>query len=84
MSNQKKSRRRQMAKQINAEPKSREELEAAHGQGNVWNTKELARDFIIIGFGAPLVIVQRKSDGCKGSLFFQHQPRFYFSWQADE
>ena len=34
--------------------------------------------------GAPLVVVQRKSDGQKGSLFFQHQLRFYFGWQADE
>jgi len=32
---------------------------------------------------APFIAVQRKSDGVKGSLEFQHQPRFYFNFQAD-
>lgn len=73
--------RRKMAAQINSEPKTREELEAEHGKGNVWDTRELAHDFIVVGFAAPVVVVQRKSDGMKGSLFFQHQPRFYYSFQ---
>ena len=75
--------RRKMAANINANPKTREELEAEHGAGNVWDTEELARDFIVIGFAAPVVVVQRKSDGSKGSLFFQHHPRFYFAFQLD-
>ena len=37
----------------------------------------------VIGFMAPLVVVRRKADGVKGSLEFQHQPRFYFNFVAD-
>jgi len=39
-------------------------------------------EFHVLGFGAPYVVVQRKSDGCKGSLEFQHAPRFYFNFVA--
>ena len=73
------STRREMLAQINAEPGSREYLEAKHGQ--VWGTSELGRDFEVIGFAAPLVVVRRKSDGVKGSLMFQHHPRLYFGWE---
>ena len=71
--------RRELVAEINAEPGSREALEALHGQ--VWNTEELSRDFEVIGFMAPMIAVRRKSDGVKGSLFFQHRPRFYFSFE---
>ncbi len=71
--------RKQMLVEINAEPGSREYLEAKHGQ--VWSTDELSRAFEVIGFAAPLVVVRRKSDGQKGSLMFQHHPRFYFGWE---
>ena len=33
---------------------------------------------------APYVVVRRNADGVKGSLEFQHEPRFYFKWQAHE
>lgn len=33
---------------------------------------------------APLVVVRRKADGVKGSLEFQHNPRFYFNFQPHE
>jgi hypothetical protein len=73
------ARRKRLA-EINTEQKSREELEAAYGQ--VWDTRELARDFIVIGFMAPIIAVQRKADGVKGSLEFQHgPPRLYFHWK---
>ena len=71
--------RRERLAELNAEPGGREALEAEHGQ--VWNTDELRRDFEVIGFLAPVVVVRRRSDGKKGSLEFQHDPRFYFSWQ---
>ena len=74
--------RRQRLAEINAQPGSRESLEAQHGQ--VWTTEELSRDFEVVGFLAPYVIVCRKSDGKKGSLEFQHQPRFYFSFSPHE
>ena len=72
--------RREMVKDINAEPGSREALEAEHGQ--VWDTQEMQEDFQALGFGAPMIVVKRKSDGVKGSLMFQHNPRFYFDFKA--
>ena len=68
--------RRVLLGAINVEPKERAALEAHHGQ--VWNTTELGQDFEVIGFLAPYVGVTRKSDGVRGSLLFQHWPRFYF------
>ena len=73
--------RRQRIVEINAEPGSREALEAEYGR--VWNTEELSQEFEVVGFMAPLVVVRRRSDGKKGSLEFQHSPRFYFNFSPD-
>ena len=73
--------RRTLVREINREPGSRQALEARHG--NVWNTQELSRDFDVIGFAAPFVVVRRKSDQSKGSLEFQHEPRFYYDFHPD-
>ena len=73
--------RRKRLAEINAQPKDRAALEALYGR--VWDTTELA-EFVIIGFMAPLLVVQRKADGVKGTLEFQHQPRFYFNFQPHE
>jgi hypothetical protein len=70
--------RRQRLAEINAQPGSREALEAEYGQ--VWNTEELSSDFEVQGFMAPLVVVKRRSDNVRGSLEFQHNPRFYFNF----
>jgi hypothetical protein len=48
-----------------------------------WDTDELRRDFEVLGFMAPFVVVRRKSDGAKGSLEFTHSPRFYFNFVKD-
>ena len=66
---------------LNAEPGDRHTLEQRHGQ--VWDGSELGREFEVIGFMAPLVVARRKSDGTRGSLEFQHHPRFYFNWEED-
>lgn len=71
--------RKEQLNEINAEPGSREALEAQHGQ--VWDTNELQKDFDVLGFMAPLIAVVRKSDNIKGSLYFQASPRFYFNFQ---
>ena len=71
--------RRERVSQINAEPGSREALEAQYGK--VWTTDELREDFEVLGFLSPLVVVSRRSDGRKGSLEFQNSPRFYFNFQ---
>ena len=71
--------RRERLAEINIEPGSREDLEAKFGQ--VWDTGELSEEFQAIGFLAPLIVVRRRSDGAKGSLEFQNNPRLYFNWQ---
>lgn len=73
--------RREEVTAINADPGSRQALEAQHGQ--VWDTQQMQEDFDVTGFLAPYVVVRRKSDGVVGSLMFQHDPRFYFGFQAD-
>ncbi len=73
--------RRHLVAEINAHPNSREALEAIHGE--VWDTADLARDFEVLGFAAPFVVVIRKRDGAKGSLEFQHHPRFYYDFHPD-
>ena len=73
--------RRKMVKEINAVEGSREFLAEAHGQ--IWDTQEMQADFKVLGFMAPFCGVRRKSDGAKGSMQFQHAPRFFFNFQAD-
>ena len=73
--------RRLMITAINAVEGSREYLEHKHGQ--IWSTSELQDDFTVLGFASPLVIVSRKSDGVRGSLYFQNDPRFYFSFSPE-
>jgi hypothetical protein len=72
--------RRARVAEINANPGSREALEAVHGQ--VWDTDQMQADFEAIGFMAPYIAVRRKSDGKKGSLEFQHSPRFYYNFRS--
>ncbi|MAX37648.1 MAG: hypothetical protein CME33_13910 [Gimesia sp.] len=81
MSDATESIRREMVKEINHEPGSREDLEQKHGQ--VWDTQEMQEEFEPLGFMAPLIIVRRRSNGTKGSLKFQHNPRFYFDWSPE-
>lgn len=81
MSDETETLRRQRLAEINAEPGSREALEAQHGQ--VWSTDEMSRDFEAIGFMAPFIVVRRKADRVRGSLEFQHNPRFYFNFQPE-
>jgi hypothetical protein len=51
--------------EINAQPSSREALEAQHGQ--VWNANEISRAFEVVGFMAPFIVVRQKSDGKKAA-----------------
>lgn len=67
--------------EINAHATAREQLESRYPK--VWDTDQLREEFEVIGFLAPYVVVKRKSDGKKGSLQFQHNPRFYFNLVED-
>jgi hypothetical protein len=51
--------------------------------GQRWATAELRRDFEVLGFAAPFVVVKRRSDGQVGSLEFTHSPRVYFAFRPD-
>jgi hypothetical protein len=75
--------RRQMVAEINAAPGSREALELEFGEDNVWDAQELGRDFSVLGFMAPFCVVVRKSDNVRGSVMFQHDPRFYFNFKPE-
>ena len=52
-------------------------------QGERWTTAELTRDFEVIGYAAPFVVVRRRSDGQVGTLEFTHSPRTYFGFVPD-
>jgi len=73
--------RRLLVDAINSDPDGREALEAEQGQ--VWDTDELTKDFDVLSFLAPFVVVRRKSDRKKGTLVFQHSPRFYFGFKSE-
>jgi len=63
------------------EDAERTRLEAEYGQ--VWDTKQLQEDFAVTGFGAPFVVVTRKTDSVVGTLEFQHGPRYYFNFKEE-
>lgn len=73
------SARREMLVEINHAPGSREALQAKYGQ--VFDTASLQEHFDVLGFMAPVVVVRHKASGTKGSLTFQHSPRFYYGFQ---
>lgn len=73
--------RRAMVVAVNDVPNMRAELTAKYG--DVWDTQDLQRDFAVQGFCAPYVVVRRRSDNVRGTLVFQHDPRFYFRFEAD-
>jgi hypothetical protein len=66
------------ANEANQEYEYRQQMEAKHGQ--VWNTQELTDDFKVIAFSSPIVMVVRRADNVKGSLWFDHRPRFYYGF----
>jgi hypothetical protein len=74
--------RRNLVKEINSNPGEREALEAKHGQ--VWDTIQLSQDYVVRGFLAPFVVVERKADGVVGSLEFQHMPRYYYNFRKGQ
>ena len=61
--------------------KERARLEAQHGK--VYDTSELSAEFEVLGFAAPFVVVRERATGKKGTLMFQHSPRFYFGFVED-
>jgi len=74
--------RRKRLAELNQAAAAREVLEKRHGK--VWDSAQVRVEFEIIGFMAPYVVVKVRATGEKGSLEFQHDPRFYFNYIADK
>lgn len=73
--------RKTTAQIINSNPKSREELESLFIK--VYDTTEMIESFSPISFAAPFIYVVEKATGKKGTLIFQHNPRFYYSFEEE-
>ncbi len=71
--------RREMVSKINGFVGSKEELEKKHGK--VYDTHDLDELYEITGFMAPFVVVKRRFDNIKGTMIFQDNPRYYFSFR---
>ena len=73
-------RRLDIERELNRRPRTRAELEAEVGP--VWDATEVRVAFEILGFRNPFAVALRNEDGMKGSLLFQDNPRYYFSFEA--
>ena len=62
-------------------PQTREQLEKTWGA--VYTTAEATAKFTFDSFSAPVAHVIDKETGVKGTLRFQHRPRFYFDFQTN-
>jgi hypothetical protein len=71
--------RRALVAEINSDTTLDKKLD----QEETWTTDQLTEEFRVLGFMAPFVVVERKSDGKKGSLKFRHHPRIYYGFQED-
>jgi hypothetical protein len=66
---------------MDQEQARRKELEEAYGK--VYTTPEATEAFEFISFLAPFAIVVERSTGKKGTLQFDHMPRFYYDFRAE-
>ena len=55
-------------------------LEAIYGVGNVLTTQQVRDRFEVISFLAPFCDVKERATQVRGTLEFQHSPRFYFDF----
>lgn len=72
-------RRWKRQQEMQPAPKTREELEREHGQ--VWDTAELAREFVVTAIIRLLIVVRRKADDVVGTLTVQEKPRIYYGFE---
>ncbi len=47
-------------------------------------TDEMTKLYEVDCFSAPFVVVKRRSDGVKGTMMFDHMPRFYYMFVSNE
>jgi hypothetical protein len=72
---------RMLEKQVNGDPKTREELE--YEGEMVWDADEVEHEFDLVGFKTPFAMAQHRGTGETGTLIFQDNPRYYFGWNPD-
>lgn len=73
--------REPLMKALNENPRTREELEQAHGPTSVWSTEDVRRGLTGVAFMAPYMRGYSFYHGCDLTFYFQHEPRLY--WIAD-
>jgi len=66
--------------EIESDDPTRERARLESNHGTVYDSEELQAEYEVVGFLAPFVEVVRKCDGARGTLGFQHHPRFYFNF----
>ena len=71
--------KRNLRSKTSAPTMSREQLTARHGR--VWDTSELAREFIVTAIIDATLVVRRKDDGQVGRMSYQNQPRYYYGYE---
>lgn len=58
--------------------------EQAKAEGKpTWDTASLQRDFEVVSFMAPFVVVRERASGRRGTMTFSHSPRVYFDFQPE-
>lgn len=57
-------------------------LQDQYGE-QVWNSEQLMDTFEVSHFEPPYVHVIRKSDGVRGTVAFNDDPRFYFAFRPE-
>lgn len=72
---------RMLREVMNRTPCSREELLAVVAE--VYNREQVEERYEVLGFRAPFAMVRERSTGQMGTMLFQHEPRFYFSYSRD-
>ncbi len=56
------------------------ELDLEIYDGPTWDLAAFEKDFEVIDYAAPFVVVIRRSDQLKGTLEYLSWPRTYFGW----
>jgi hypothetical protein len=69
-------KKRKKARRIMPPPRTRTDLEQEFGK--VWDTQELATEFVITSIIGLEVVVRRKADNVVGMLSYQNEPRLYY------
>ena len=70
--------RRKHMPQAGVPPMSRDELTARHGR--IWDTAELACEFVVTAIIDGVIVVRRKDGGEIGRMSYQNRPRYYYGF----